>query len=83
VLERENSNYKLIATMTEMTKSLRPWRGETGLVNKEMLPGICRRQCRLSFALLGHQGWVKALHLMLSEAGADDDDSRTEEFAGY
>src|SRR6266566_9507496 len=36
-LERENPNYKLIATMTQMEKSNRPWQGETGLINKEML----------------------------------------------
>jgi ferredoxin-NADP reductase len=36
-LERENPNYKLIATMTQMEKSNRSWQGETGLINKEML----------------------------------------------
>src|ERR1700686_1329020 len=36
-LERENPNYKLIASMTEMSKSQRPWQGEAGLIDKEML----------------------------------------------
>ena len=36
-LERENPNYKLIASMTGMEKSHRPWHGETGMINKEML----------------------------------------------
>ena len=37
MLERENPNFKLIATMTGMEKSHRPWNGETGLINQEML----------------------------------------------
>jgi ferredoxin-NADP reductase len=36
-VERENPNYKLIASMTEMSKSQRPWQGEAGLIDKEML----------------------------------------------
>jgi hypothetical protein len=37
VLEREGPNHKLIAGITEMSKSHRPWQGETGLSDKEML----------------------------------------------
>ena len=36
-LENENPNYKLIASMTEMEKSHRPWHGETGVIDKEMI----------------------------------------------
>ena len=36
-LERENPNYRLVATMTGMDKSRRPWQGETGHLDKEML----------------------------------------------
>jgi len=36
-LERENPNYKLIASMTEMAKSQRPWHGETGPIDNKML----------------------------------------------
>ena len=32
-LEIQNPNYKLIATMTEMEKSTRPWKGEVGLID--------------------------------------------------
>jgi ferredoxin-NADP reductase len=31
----------------------------------------------------GPAGMVKGLHIMLNEAGVDDDDIRTEEFVGY
>jgi len=36
-LERDNPKYNLIASMTEMEKSHRPWNEETGLIKKEML----------------------------------------------
>lgn len=36
-LEKENPNYKLIASMTEMEKPHRPWQGETGMIDKKML----------------------------------------------
>ena len=36
-LGKENPNFKLIATMTEMENSKQAWRGETGFINKEML----------------------------------------------
>jgi ferredoxin-NADP reductase len=82
-LERENSNYKLIATMTEMKKSLRPWRGEAGLISKEMLSRHLKDVGSPIFYIAGPPDLVKALHLMLSSSGIDDDDIRTEQFAGY
>jgi ferredoxin-NADP reductase len=36
-LEKENSNYKFIGTMTKMAGSNRVWRGKTGFINQEML----------------------------------------------
>ncbi len=32
-LQQTNSNYKLVATMTDMASSHRPWTGETGLID--------------------------------------------------
>src|SRR5574340_237529 len=36
-VQRQNPNYQFIPTMTDMSKSKRPWRGETARINKEML----------------------------------------------
>src|SRR6202049_4265795 len=36
-LEKENPNYTLVASMTEMAKSQQPWHGEAGLIDKKML----------------------------------------------
>jgi hypothetical protein len=35
--EKTNPNFRLVATMTEMARSSREWRGETGFINREML----------------------------------------------
>jgi ferredoxin-NADP reductase len=82
-LERENSNYKLIATMTEMRKSNRSWNGETELISKEMLARHLKQAVSPIYYIAGPPGMVKGLHEVLNRSDVDDDDIRTEEFAGY
>jgi ferredoxin-NADP reductase len=82
-LERENPNYKLIATMTQMEKSKRPWQGETGLINEEMLSRYLKDVPTPIYYLAGPPGMVKGLHDVLNKTGVDDDDIRAEEFSGY
>src|SRR5437660_2985305 len=36
-LEKTNPNFRLVATMTEMARSSREWKGETGLIDGEMV----------------------------------------------
>lgn len=83
VLEKENPNYKLIATMTGMEKSSRPWQGETGLINKEMLSRYVKDSPSPIYYIAGPPGMVKGLREMLEQAGVDDDDIRAEDFPGY
>lgn len=82
-LERENPNYKFIATMTEMAKSHRPWNGETGLISKEILLKYLKHASSPIYYIAGPPGMVKGLHEALNKMEVDDDDIRTEEFAGY
>jgi len=82
-LGKENPNYTLIASMTEMAKSQRPWNGETGLIDKEMLARYLRDAVSPIFYLAGPPEMVKGLHTMITEAGVDDADIRKEEFVGY
>ena len=82
-LEKENPNYKLIASMTEMAKSHRPWRGEVGLIDKEMLARYLKGAVSPIYYVAGPPEMVKGLHTAINEAGVDDDDIRAEEFAGY
>jgi ferredoxin-NADP reductase len=82
-LQSENTNYKLVATMTEMAKSHRSWDGETGMIDKALLSRHAKDAASPIYYIAGPPGMVKGLHAMLNGAGVDDDDIRTEEFTGY
>jgi len=66
-----------------MENSHQAWRGETGLINKEMLAKYLQDAVSPIYYIAGPAGMVKGLHTMLNEAGVDDDHIRTEEFVGY
>jgi ferredoxin-NADP reductase len=82
-LEKDNPNYRLIASMTEMEKSHRAWSGEIGLINQEMLGRHLKGAASPIYYIAGPPAMVKGLHEMLSKAGISDNDIRAEEFAGY
>jgi len=53
------------------------------LINKEMLSRHLKDAVSPIYYIAGPPAMVKGLHEMLNKAGTDDDDIRTEEFAGY
>jgi ferredoxin-NADP reductase len=82
-LETTNPNFRLICTMTEMSKSKEEWNGETVLIDKEML---CRHLAGLQgpiYYIAGPPPMVTAMRQTLLSAGIEEDDVRAEEFAGY
>jgi ferredoxin-NADP reductase len=82
-LEKENPNYKLIASMTEMEKSHRPWHGETGVIGKEILARYLKNAASPIYYIAGPPPMVKGLHMMINQSGVAESDIRTEEFSGY
>ncbi|PWB72848.1 oxidoreductase [candidate division GN15 bacterium] len=82
-LEKENPNYRFIATMTNADRSSRPWSGETGFINKEMLLHHARSAVSPVYYVAGPPEMVTAMRRMLDELNVDDDNIRTEEFSGY
>jgi ferredoxin-NADP reductase len=82
-LEKENPNYKFIPSMTGMEKSHQPWQGETGLINADMLARYLKDTVSPVYYIAGPPEMVKGLHTVVNETGVDDDDIRTEDFAGY
>jgi ferredoxin-NADP reductase len=82
-LEKENPNYKLVASMTDMAKSHRSWNGEAGRIDRDMLSRYLKDAVSPIYYIAGPPEMVKGLHTMVHEAGVDDDDIRAEEFAGY
>lgn len=81
--EKENPNFKLIATMTEMEKSKRPWSGGKGFVDKKMLSDAIADLSEPIFYIAGPGGMLNAMRKLLLESGVNEDDIRSEEFAGY
>jgi len=82
-LERANPRFRFIPTLTRTNKNYRGWKGETGHISAEMLVtqvGIVRGPI---YYIAGPSTMVAATRRTLSEAGVDEDDVRTEEFAGY
>ncbi len=80
---KQNPNFHLIATMSEMEKSHREWKGETGFIDKDMLTKYLPTLQGPIYYIAGPPAMVAAMRRMLTEAGVDEDDIRTEEFSGY
>jgi len=82
-LETTNPNFRLIRTMTEMSKSKNKWKGEVTLIDKEMLSkhlGVLQGPI---YYIAGPPTMVAAMRETLVSAGIEEDDIRAEEFAGY
>lgn len=82
-LERQNSGFHLVATMTRMENSNREWKGETGEINREMLVKHLPILQGPIYYIAGPSAMVTGMRHVLTGAGVDEDDIRTEEFAGY
>jgi ferredoxin-NADP reductase len=82
-LERANPRFRFVPILTRTDKNYRGWKGETGHLSTEMLltrVGILRGPI---YYIAGPPTMVAAARRTLSEVGVDEDDIRTEEFAGY
>jgi ferredoxin-NADP reductase len=82
-LEKSNPNFKLICTMTDMAKSTKEWKGETGLVDKGMLLRHLTTLQGPIYYIAGPPTMVAGVRKMLVAANVDEDDIRAEDFAGY
>ena len=82
-LAGQNPNFNFIPTMTQMERSKMAWRGERGVIDREVLSRHLPSLQGPIYYIAGPPGMVMAMRQMLAKAGADEDDIRTEEFAGY
>lgn len=81
--QKINQNYKLIATMTDMGNSVRPWKGETGYINEAMIKKYIPDVLAALYCIAGPPQMVEAMRQVLNTMGVNDDNIRTEEFSGY
>ena len=82
-LQKQNPHFHLIGTMTEMEKSRAKWEGETGFLNAGTLRKHLPTLQGPIYYIAGPPAMVAAMRKMLVEASVDEDDIRTEDFAGY
>jgi ferredoxin-NADP reductase len=82
-LERRNKHFRLMATMTDMGKSAREWRGETGYVDADKLKHFVGDLAAPLYYVVGPPAMVEAMQGTLAAAGIAADKIRTEEFYGY
>jgi ferredoxin-NADP reductase len=82
-LAGQNPNFHFVPTMTEMEKSTMEWKGEKGVINREMLERHLPSLQGPIYYTAGPPAMVKAMRQMLTEAGVKNEDIRFEEFSGY
>jgi ferredoxin-NADP reductase len=82
-LAHEDTHFTFIPTMSEMQKSHLPWDGERGFIDQQMLSRYLPDVTSATYYLTGPPGMVRGLQTVLTAAGVDGEDIRTEEFTGY
>ena len=82
-LEVDNPHFQLVATMTDMRASTRPWAGHTELITGALVNRVVAELPQPIYYVVGPPGMVEAMRQTLSLAGISDDDIRSEEFYGY
>jgi ferredoxin-NADP reductase len=82
-LERANPRFRFVPTLTRMASNNGRWKGKTGHISAEMLLTQVGTVRGPIYYIAGPPTMVAAARRSLIEVGADEDDIRTEEFAGY
>jgi ferredoxin-NADP reductase len=82
-LEKTNPKFSFIATMTDVPRSQKTWNGETGRINRDMLSKYLDDLQEPIYYIAGPPAMVGGMRKMLVESDVDEDDIRTDEFAGY
>jgi ferredoxin-NADP reductase len=82
-LAKQNPSFKLIATMTQLEKSAKPWRGETGHINDSMLKRHVDDLQFPMYYIAGLPAMVSTMKTMLIDSGVNEDNIHAEEFTGF
>jgi ferredoxin-NADP reductase len=83
IWERENPNFRLVATMTALESSSTSWHGRRGYVDGRMIREVLENPERFLFYVAGPERMVAGVAQVLIEVGVSQDMVRTEEFPGY
>lgn len=83
IFEKQNPNFKLIATMTEPEKSNIVWKGETGFINKSMLERYVSDLNSPIYYIAGLTGMVNAMKKLLNDLGISKENIKAEDFSNF
>lgn len=78
---KDNSNFTFVPVYTNVAET--EWKGERGHINADMLKKYVPDVAVPIYYISGPAAMVKAMRQILIEAGANEDNIRTEEFSGY
>jgi ferredoxin-NADP reductase len=82
-LERRLADFRMLATMTDMEHSARPWHGPRGLVTQDTVRRFVAEAPAPVYYLAGPPAMVEAMAGVLAGSGTRDFDVRSERFYGY
>ena len=82
-LERANPRFRFVPILTRMANNNGGWKAKTGHISAELLLTQVGTVRGPIYYIAGPPTMVAAARQSLVEVGADEDDIRTEEFAGY
>jgi len=82
-LAKLNAHFIFVPSMSEMEKSKFDWQNERGFIDREMLLRHIGGLQGPIYYIAGPPAMVAAMRQMLTNAGVEEDDIRTEEFGGY
>ncbi len=82
-LKRINPRFSFVPSLTRLNSNNGEWKGEAGHISPEMLHRHVGALRGPIFYVAGPAAMVAAARRTLVEADVDEDDIRTEEFAGY
>ena len=80
--QRQNGNFRLIATIAEPSTG-QPWSHDVGLIDAAFIRSHLPEWSEAICYLAGPPAFVKAMRAALEAVGADPDNLRSEEFDGY
>ncbi len=82
-IEDRNPNFRLVATMTDMQASSRPWPSYTGFITADLVASVVGDLPKPVLYIVGPPGMVESMRETLKRGGIDGNDIRNEEFYGY
>ncbi len=82
-LAKQHSNFKLIATMSELEKSKKSWQGETGIIDQAMLKKYLDDFKLPIYYIAGLSGMVNAMKSLLKDIGISEDNIHSEDFSNF